>query len=102
VPTEIDFDPVKDRSNLEKHGVGLDAALPIFATPAAQWISPRSGLGEVRYIAVGLLGGAEFTCVFTLRDDVARIISVRRARHEERERFWKARRSQVRSPEDDS
>jgi hypothetical protein len=29
---EIEFDPVKDRINLEKHGVGLDAASLIFAT----------------------------------------------------------------------
>jgi uncharacterized DUF497 family protein len=99
---EIEFDPVKDRINLEKHGVGLDAASLIFATPPAQWISPRLGHGEVRYIAVGLLDGVEFTCVFALRDDVARIISVRRARDEERDRFWKVRRGQVRPPEGDS
>jgi len=99
---EIEFDPAKDRINQEKHGVGLDAASLIFATPATQWISPRLGHGEVRYIAVGLLDGVEFTCVFTLRDDVARIISVRRARHEERDRFWKARRGQVRPSEGDS
>jgi len=98
---QIEFDPVKDRINREKHGVGLDAASEIFATPSVQWISLRERHAEVRYIAVGLLNGVEFTCVFAARGQVARIISVRRARHEERDRFWKVRRAQVRPPDSD-
>ncbi len=97
----IEFDPVKDRINREKHGVGLDAASEIFATPSVQWISLRERQGEVRYIAVGLLNEVEFSCVFTTRGQVARIISVSRARHEERDRFWKVRRAQVRPPDSD-
>jgi uncharacterized DUF497 family protein len=93
---EIEFDPVKDRLNREKHGVGLNAASEIFATPSVQWISLRERHGEVRYIAVGLLNGLEFTCVFATRGQV------RRARHEERDRFWKVRRIQVRPPDSDS
>jgi hypothetical protein len=99
---QIEFDPVKDRLNREKHGVGLNAASEIFATPSVQWISLRERHGEVRYIAVGLLNGLEFACVFAARGQVARIISVRRARHEERDRFWKVRRTQVRPPDSDS
>ncbi|MBM3648452.1 MAG: BrnT family toxin [Alphaproteobacteria bacterium] len=99
---QIEYDSAKDRLNREKHGIGLDAASLIFATPSVQWISPRLGHGEVRYVAVGLLDGFEFTCVFTLRDDVARIISLRRPRHEERDRFWKVRRGQIRPSENDS
>jgi uncharacterized DUF497 family protein len=38
---QIEFDPVKDRINREKHGVGLDAASEILATPSVQWISLR-------------------------------------------------------------
>jgi uncharacterized protein len=96
---EIEFDPVKDRVNLEKHGIGLDAALSIFAAPAVQWPSLHQRDGESRYIAVGLVEGAEFMCIFTMRGPVARIISVRRSRDEERNRFWKIRRAQIRSPD---
>jgi putative transcriptional regulator len=32
-----------------------------------QWTSLRERHGEVRYVAVGLLEGVEFTCVFTMR-----------------------------------
>jgi uncharacterized protein len=96
---EIEFDPVKDQINLEKHGIGLDAALAIFATPSVQWPSLRQRRGEIRHIAVGLIDGAEFTCVFTMRGLVARIISVRRSRDEERDRFWKVRRAKIRPPD---
>jgi uncharacterized DUF497 family protein len=34
MPMQIEFDPMKDRINREKHGVGLAAAMLIFATPA--------------------------------------------------------------------
>jgi uncharacterized DUF497 family protein len=99
---QIEFDPVKDRINREKHGIGLEAAAAIFATPSVQWMSPRDHHGEVRYVAVGLLEGLEFTCVFTMRNQVPRIISVRRSRHEERDRFWKVRRAQIRPRDDDT
>jgi len=99
---EIEFDPVKDQINLEKHGIGLDAALAIFATPSVEWPSLHQRAGEIRYIAVGLLDGVEFTCVFTMRGPVARIISVRRSRDEERDRFWKVRRPQVRPADNDA
>jgi uncharacterized DUF497 family protein len=102
VSIRIEFDPAKDRSNRLKHGVGLEVAVAIFATPSVQWVSLRDRQGETRHVAVGLLEGLEFTCVFTMRGLVPRIISVRRSRHEERERFWKVRRGQIRSRDDDA
>jgi uncharacterized DUF497 family protein len=99
---QIEYDPAKDRLNRQKHGVGLDAAVAIFAAPSVQWTSLRESYGEVRHVAVGLFEGLEFTCVFTMRRKVARIISVRRSRHEERERFWKVRRAQARPGDGDA
>jgi uncharacterized DUF497 family protein len=48
MPMRIEFDPVKDRINREKHGVSLDAAALIFATPSVQWMSLRERHREVR------------------------------------------------------
>lgn len=98
---EIEFDPMKDAINREKHGIGLGAATLIFETPSVQWMSFRERHGEVRYVAVGLIDDVEFSCIFTMRGEVARIISVRRARHEERDRFWQARRGQIRPADRD-
>jgi uncharacterized protein len=99
---EIEFDPAKDGINRAKHGVGLGVATLIFETPSVQWMSLRERHGEMRYVAVGLIDGAEFSCIFTMRGKVARIISVRRARYEERDRFWKARRGQIRPVDRDT
>ena len=100
---QIEFDPVKDRINREKHGVSLDAAALIFATPSVQWMSLRERHREVRFVAVGLLDGVEFTlCLYPAGGQVARIISVRRSRHEERDRFWKVRRAQIRPRDDEA
>ena len=98
---EIEFDHEKDRINREKHGVGLDSGGLILMGRSVQWSSSQKGHGEIRRVAVGLLEGIEFTCVFTMRGEVARIISVRRSRHEERDRFWKVWRGQTSSPDDD-
>src|ERR1044072_21522 len=102
IPMEIEFDPVKDQAALETHCIGLDAALSIFATPSVEWPSLDQRHGERRHIAVGLVTGAEFTCIFTMRGSVARIIFVRRTRDGEGDRFWKVRRRQIRSPESDA
>jgi uncharacterized DUF497 family protein len=99
---EIEFDPVKDGINRAKHGVGLGVATLIFETPSVQWVSLREQHAEVRYVAVGLIDGVEFSCIFAMRGAVARIISVRRARHEEGDRFWKGRRGQIRSVDRDA
>jgi uncharacterized DUF497 family protein len=103
---QIEYDPAKDRLNRQKHGVGLEVATEILATPSVQWTSLRDSHGEVRIVAVGLLGGLEFTCVYTMRGQgrrqVARIISVRRSRREKRERFWKIRRAQARQGDGDA
>lgn len=99
---QIEFDPEKDRINRAKHGVSLEIAVAIFETPSVQWTSLSEEHGEIRHVAVGLIEGLEFTCIFTMRNLVPRIISVRRSRHEERERFWKVRRRQDRSSDDDA
>jgi uncharacterized DUF497 family protein len=99
---EVEFNPEKDRINREKHGVGLDSGGLILMGPSVQWTSSHSGHGEIRRVAVGLLEGIEFTCVFTMRGEVARIVSVRRSRHEERDRFWKVWRPRTSSDDDDA
>jgi uncharacterized protein len=43
--------------------------------------------GEKRFLAVGLLEGRCVTVVYTIRGEAIRIISFRRARHEERQEY---------------
>jgi uncharacterized DUF497 family protein len=43
--------------------------------------------GEERMLAIGLLEGRHVTVVFTFRKEVLRVISFRRARYEERQKY---------------
>lgn len=76
---EIEFDPVKNQSNLEKHGVSLaDAAN--FEWEAAQIDEDlRSVYPEKRFRATGQLGERLHVLIFCKRGDATRVISLRTA-----------------------
>jgi hypothetical protein len=82
---EIEFDPVKDAANREKHGVSLARVgeLEIFAV-----IEKSRPLeeGERRFRIYGLLKGAAYCAVLTWREGAARAISLRKANRMERKR----------------
>jgi len=81
----FEWDERKRRTNLAKHGLDfLDAEL-VFDGPAHSYRSPRGG--EERWVTVGLLEGHEVAVVWVQRGDAIRIISFRRARHEERRQY---------------
>jgi uncharacterized DUF497 family protein len=77
----FEWDERKRQSNLAKHGLDfLDAEL-VFDS----YESPRGG--EDRWVTVGLLEGREVAVVWVERADAIRVISFRRARHEERRQY---------------
>jgi uncharacterized protein len=48
----ISFDPAKDSSNFQKHGLSLALALELDWDAAFVWIDDRQEYGEVRMIAL--------------------------------------------------
>jgi uncharacterized DUF497 family protein len=81
----FEWDERKRQSNLTKHGLDfLDADL-VFDAPYYSYESPRGG--EDRLVTVGLLEGREVAVVWVERADAIRVISFRRARHEERRQY---------------
>lgn len=83
---EFEFDPEKDRSNREKHGLSLaDAARMEWGT-AAVISDERKLYGEPRFRAYGLIDGRLYMLAFTRRGDVLRAISFRKANEREVER----------------
>ena len=86
---EFEWDPAKSESNLRKHGITFIAARQVFADPNRRYAdSTRQGDGERRTIVIGKVAdGRLFTVVFTMRNDVTRIISVRRSRDAERRAY---------------
>ena len=79
---KFEYDPAKSVSNLEKHGIGFDQAQALWDDP---WLieAPAKTEDEPRVLSIGKIDVNHWAAVWTLRGDMVRIISVRRARKEE-------------------
>lgn len=83
----FDFDPNKDRLNLEKHGLSLSLAEKLDWGGALLWIDDRHDYGETRVLALAPDAGILYYVAFVDRADVRRIISLRRANRREVKRY---------------
>ena len=82
-----EWDERKRLSNLKKHGLDFLDVDAVFSS--SHIVTPSLHSSEERFLAVGTLEGRFVTVVYTIRTDAIRIISFRRARHEERETYQK-------------
>lgn len=83
----VEFDPAKDRVNLAKHGVSLRAADGFDWMTALEREDDRFDDGEIRFVALGLIGDRLHVLVFTegSHENAVRAISLRPAeKHEVR------------------
>ncbi len=79
----FEFDEDKSDANRQKHGIDFVEAQRLWSDEDFLVVPARSD-DEHRYLAIGLIGDLHWAAVYTLRRNVIRIISVRRARREER------------------
>ena len=79
----FEFDPAKSAANLKKHGIDFLGAQALWADPDRLEVPARS-LGEPRTQVIGRIGDAVWSAFVTMWSDRIRIISVRRARDEEK------------------
>lgn len=85
---DYEWDEDKRRETLnERQGDFNDVRLFEWNTALTE-PSPRGG--EMRYISIGYIGSSLYTVVHTPRGDATRIISLRRASNEERDRYAQA------------
>jgi uncharacterized protein len=87
---EFEYDPAKSERNRHKHGID-------FAEAASLWLDPRAleleleYKEEPRFALIARLDNPQqpkvWTAIFTRRSGKLRIISVRRARADEIERY---------------
>jgi uncharacterized protein len=80
------WDERKRLSNLEKHGLDFFDVSAIFEAPHIAVPSAHAGEGK-RFLAIGVFAGRFVTVVYTIRSEALRIISFRRARHGERQKY---------------
>lgn len=75
----ISFDPVKDRSNVQKHGVSLSLAAAIDWSSARTIPDTRRDYGEIREIGYAIIENRLYCVVYTQRQDRRHVISLRKA-----------------------
>lgn len=79
----ITFDPSKDQSNIEKHGISLAEAELAEWNEALTWEDDRKDYGEIRLVALVPIGNRLYCCAYVERDGNQRIISLRKANQRE-------------------
>ncbi len=81
---EFEFDPGKSKKNKEKHGIDFLEAQKIWDDPYRIEI-PTKYVDELRYILIGKIDDNHWAAIFTYRNNRVRLISVRKARKNEKE-----------------
>ena len=81
------WDPIKNRTNIAKHGISFPTAAKIFDGPLLEEEDTRQDYGETRIIALGRSEGRILYVVYTRRNSVIRIISARKANRDERAEY---------------
>jgi uncharacterized DUF497 family protein len=82
----FEFDPAKSAANKKKHGIDFVAAQELWEDEDRLQVT-ITGLSEPRWLLIGRFEGRTWTAVFTVRGDNLRLISVRRARDQEKEQY---------------
>jgi uncharacterized protein len=87
---EIEFDADKDVANIEKHGMSLALSKAVFDGVFIEKEDSRKLYGEARMIAKGFVLNRLSVCIYTWRDGVRRIISLRKANRREQNAYYKS------------
>jgi uncharacterized DUF497 family protein len=81
------WDPAKHAENCVKHGLDFEVVRRFEWERAVAFIDGRHNYGEVRRRAYGPIDGRLCVLVFTVRDEVVRVISLRKANRREVRRY---------------
>lgn len=86
-PKQFSADPPKDRYNQSEHGLSLVRAAEFDFVKALVEVDKRKNYGELREVALGFIGDRLHVLVFTMRGEVCRVISLRKANRREVKRY---------------
>lgn len=85
--TDVEWHEDKRLSNIEKHSLDFLDAIDVLDGPCL-WRPAKMVEGEPRSMAIGILDDVCVSIICTLRGSVLRVISMRKARHEERKHYY--------------
>jgi uncharacterized DUF497 family protein len=84
---DYEWDGAKSEWNALARGLPFDLAVLLLRGPVIETIDDRVDYGEVRVRVIGRVAGETLHCVYTDRDGVRRIISLRYASRKERNEY---------------
>ena len=85
---DFEWDETKNRANVRKHGFDFAEAKEMFRGVLVVEPDTREDYGERRWRGIGMIRGRTTVVVFTEpAPETIRIISLRKADHEEREEY---------------
>lgn len=79
---KFEFDPEKSNNNKKKHGIDFLDAQALWDDPDYM-IIPAKTIDEPGFLVIGKIEDKHWSGVITYRDEIIRIISVRRSRQVE-------------------
>jgi uncharacterized DUF497 family protein len=82
----VEWDEIKRLNNIAKHALDFRDAIYLFRSPYLR-LTARTVNGEARSMAVGMLDDIHVAVVYTLRGSALRVISMRKARNDERRHY---------------
>jgi hypothetical protein len=85
---EFEYNISKSNSNKQKHGISFKEAKYLWLVDNI--VLPAMTKGEPRYMLIGNIRRACYSCIFTIRSGKTRIISCRRSREKERRLYHEA------------
>ena len=86
---KFEYDENKSRLNKEKHGIDFVEAQNLWQNENALIVPANIVDEEVRYALISIFDNKCYTAIFTVRNGMYRIISVRRCRNNEERHYEK-------------
>ncbi len=89
-PQRFSYYPAKESRNRAERSLSFESARDFEFDTAVIAVDDRRDYGEVREVAVGLMGERVHVLVFTMRGEVCHVISFRKANRREIETYVQA------------
>jgi uncharacterized DUF497 family protein len=86
----FEFNPDKSKANRLKHGIDFHLARRLWNDPHRVEI-PARWVDEPRFLLIASIEGEVWSAIYTIRNNRIRIISVRKARKDEKEIYHSSR-----------
>jgi hypothetical protein len=86
---KLEWHEPKRQKTLNDRGLDFNLAREVFLDPnVKEYVDDRKDYGEIRYRAYGLCFDTCLAVTYTMRDDVHRIISIRKVHKKEKEAYY--------------